>query len=305
MNEFTRLLEVYAPEESTILVRLLAKAAPLNPSARTRLLELSTDPRITVVRQVVRLLKQTNAARVWAEPVDFRGLLLASDVGVRLGALELLRDALSTPPHSDLAWQERTDGLMAALLAIHPTTIGVGRTEGKDAERSLDLESRLLSACHGWLRYSAKDSSNQPAGLLLHERLLSLVADPPNDAGLRRSLLLLLMQTSWRAEHETWQRRCVVYLDEALHRISPDEVDEGRRSVRDAWGRLLESRIVSLPELAAKAENWTEAARGVLLALVLDRDPLGPHGPVVRHILEYDRGGYLASIVAEWSRTGS
>ena len=70
------------------------------------------------------------------------------------------------------------------------------------------------------------------------------------------------------------------------------------RAVRDAIRQLLSGAVTSQVRLVEQSSKWTLGAIRQLLAVVLERDPLGAVGPATRTLLERDRGGVLAALVA-------
>ncbi|GAA1719171.1 hypothetical protein GCM10009745_80150 [Kribbella yunnanensis] len=295
LEELTYAVEHYAPGDGVALVRLLAMAAVYEPSARSQLIELMTDHRATVPKQVIAQLWETQAARTWLRPEHLRTLVLNSDLGLCIGGLELLRDVLTDPPPGgDL----NADDLIRDALARHDPPEGSWvRSEETATHRALDLESRLLSCCNGWLRVAAPGDDGGRAGALLAERTSAISLQPPADVGLRRDALLLVKQMAWRQDQPVWQARARDYVDHILRKVSP--AGEESRYVQDIFSRLTAARIASYMELSELAPNWTLGGRGELLRVVLDRDPLGRAGPAARKLLALDQNGYLTSIAAD------
>jgi hypothetical protein len=292
------LLEAQAPDDGFVRARLLGKAATTDELARHELLALTKGVSTTAAKQAIHQIRETDAARLWLRPADLRPVLLDEPQRHLVAALELLRDVFRDGDRQSRDSDE-TNLLMRDLLrSIDPPPPPAVRAAGREAARALDVEARLLACCHGWLRAAAADDDGGEAALVFADRMDVMCQRPSEDPSIRRALLLLVMQSAWRSEQPQWQVRANSWLVEILGAIDPDAVEEGPRAVRDAMRRLLASGVTNQGQLVERSSEWTLGGLRQLLAVVLERDPLGAAGPAIRTLLDRDHGGVLAALVA-------
>jgi pimeloyl-ACP methyl ester carboxylesterase len=297
LEPLQELLATHAPDDKFLRARLLGKAAITDQLARQELLALAQDRSTTAAKQAIHQIRITDAARIWLQPMDLRPILL-DEPRLLVAALVLLHDIFryGSPQFRD---RDETNLLMRDLLqAISPPPPEAVRGDGPAAARMLDIESRLLACCYGWLRVAAANDDGGEAATVFTSRMDAMCAAPSKDPAIQRALLLLIMQAAWRSEHPQWQARANSWLIEILQVIDPDPVEEGPRTVLAAMRRLLASGVTNQAQLVERSSQWTLGGLKHLLVVVLERDPLGASGPATRTLLERDRGGVLAAIVA-------
>src|SRR5205823_351044 len=157
-------------------------------------------------------LREGNAPKSWLAPTHLLPLLLGRDHGLRIAALELLGEVFRDGDggRRDVGATNEVMSRVVAHREVPPAS--AKREDGPSVERILDEESRLLSCIHGWLRAARSDDSGGPAEELVAAHVTALASEPPVDPGLRRSLLLLIMQASWREDQPRWQERALGWL---------------------------------------------------------------------------------------------
>lgn len=291
------LLAEHAPGDDFARARLLGKAASSDKAAREELLRLAKSSSERASKQAIHQLRDTDAARIWLQPNHLRPLLLDGSQ-LLIPALELLRDMFRDGDRGMRDIQTTNLLMRDVLCSLEPPPPELRRADGREAARILDVETRLLACCHGWLRAAPANDDGAEAASALALRVDAMCDQPSRDPSVQRAFLLLVMQAAWRNDQPGWQARASSWLVRLLERINPDSVDEGPRAVRDAIRRLLSSGITNQPQLIQDSTNWTPGGLRQLLAVVLERDPLGATSPAIKALLQRDQGGVLAAQIA-------